>query len=94
MTSANRLSSASRGTRTPSNQIRPLSTPLSPILRPQSSIRTPGSDLALLVADRHDERVHALGLAADLELGEDDRELGVLGGVADVVLAGRRRRGW
>ncbi len=40
-----------------------------------------------LLADRHDERVHALGRAADLELREDDRDLGVLRGVADVVLA-------
>ena len=48
-----------------------------------------GADLAGLVialADRDDERVHALTLTADLELGEDDRELGVHRGVADVVL--------
>ena len=41
-TSAKRLSSASRGTRTPSNHSRPLSTPLRPSLRPSSSMRTPG----------------------------------------------------
>ena len=77
-----------RGTRTSSNQMRPLSTPLRPILGPQSSMRTPSSDPAAL-ADRHDEGVHAVPLAADLELGEDDGQLGVRGRVADVVLAAR-----
>ena len=76
-----------------SNQSRPLSTPLSPILGPQSSIRTPASG-SPSVADRDDERVHAVPLAADLELGEDDGQLGVGGGVADVVLAGPGRRAW
>jgi hypothetical protein len=33
--------------------------------------------------------VHAVALPVDLELGEDHRELGVGGGVADVVLAAR-----
>ena len=51
-------------------------------------MRTPAARLPA-VADRHHERVHALGLAADLELGEDHGELGVPGGVADVVLASR-----
>src|SRR5690606_30992216 len=37
--------------------------------------------------DRDDDRVHSVLLAADLELGEDDRELAVAGGVADVLLA-------
>ena len=54
-------------------------------------MRTPGN-AALAVADRHDEGVHALLLPADLELGEDHRELGVAGGVADVVLAADRSR--
>ncbi len=45
------------------------------------------ADLALL-ADRHHEGVHALGPAAELELGEDHGHLGVGGGVADVVLVG------
>ena len=42
-TCANRSSSAARGTRTPSNHSRPLSTPLRPSLRPSSSIRTPAA---------------------------------------------------
>ena len=46
-----------------------------------------GQRLSLLVADRHDERVHALGAAVDLELGEHHRHRRVRGGVADVVLA-------
>ena len=41
-----------------------------------------------VLTDRHHERVHALGSTADLELREDDRHVGVLGRVADVVLAG------
>ena len=44
--------------------------------------------LPLRVPDRYDERVHALGLPADLQLREDDRAVRVRGGVADVVLAG------
>ena len=40
-------------------------------------------------ADRDDEGVHAVPLAVDLELGEHRGELGVGGGVADVVLAAR-----
>ena len=40
-----------------------------------------------VAADLDDEGVHPVGLAVDLELGEDGRELGVGGGVADVVLA-------
>ena len=40
--SPKRLSSSSRGMRTLSNQIRPLSTPFSPSFSPESSIRTPG----------------------------------------------------
>ncbi len=37
--------------------------------------------------ERHEERVHALGRAVHLQLGEDDGQFGVAGGVADVVLA-------
>ncbi|CAM5240461.1 hypothetical protein SMICM304S_06946 [Streptomyces microflavus] len=37
--------------------------------------------------DRYDERVHALGLPAHLQLREDDGQLTVAGSVADVVLA-------
>ena len=51
-------------------------------------MRTPSTTRAVL-ADRDDEGVHAVALAVDLELGEDRRELGVGGGVADVVLAAR-----
>ena len=50
-------------------------------------MRDAGADLPAL-ADGHDEGVHALAGAADLELGEHDRDLGVHGGVADVVLPG------
>ena len=58
-TSPYRLSSASRGTRTWSKLSRPLSTPLSPALWPQSSIRTPGT-AARRRPDRHQQRVHAV----------------------------------
>ncbi len=37
--------------------------------------------------DRHDERVHALARAVDLQLGEHDSQFSVTGRVADVVLA-------
>ena len=46
-----------------------------------------------VLADRHHERVHAVPLPRHLELGEDDRELGVHGGVPDVVLVGVRLGG-
>ena len=42
-----------------------------------------------VLADRDDEGVHAVPLAADLELGEHDGQLGVGRRVADVVLAAR-----
>ena len=50
-------------------------------------MRTPGAGSPVL-ADRDHERVHAVPLAGHLELGEDHGELGVRGGVADVVLVG------
>jgi hypothetical protein len=52
-----------------------------------------GKVLAVLVADRHQEAVHAIRLAAGDELGEHRRHRGVLPGVADVVLARPRSRG-
>ena len=62
-------------------------------MRPQSSMRTPGRRLPLLVPDGYDERVHAPGLVVDHELGEDDSVARVQCGVADVVLAGAVVRG-
>ena len=76
-----------RGMRTPSNLMRPLSTPLRPIFSPSSSMVTPAQTWPT-VADRDDEGVHALALPAHVELGEDDGDVGVHRGVADVVLPG------
>ncbi len=47
----------------------------------------PLEDVAVGVADRDDERVHSLGLARDVELGEHGGHPAVPGGVADPVLA-------
>src|SRR5439155_17213567 len=47
---------------------------------------------ALLVADRHDERVHTVIDAGHDDTREDDGDATVLGGVADEVLARVRVR--
>ena len=67
--------------------MRPLSTPLRPSFGPQSSMRMPSERLAGLVAQRHEQRVHAALLALCGQLGEHDRQPAVARGVADVVLA-------
>ena len=87
-TSANRLSSASRGTRTPSNHSRPLSTPLRPSLRPSSSIRTPAHGAPDSSRIGTTKACTPWRSPPDLELGEHHGQPGVAGGVADVVLAG------
>ena len=52
-----------------------------------------GHRVAVVVADRHQPGVHAPALALGDQLGEDDGHPAVLGGVADVVLAGGLVRG-
>ena len=52
-----------------------------------------GHRVAVVVADRHQPGVHAVVLALGDQLGEDDGHPAVLGGVADVVLAGGLVRG-
>ena len=60
--------------------------PLSPPLTPSSSPPMPGRKFALLVAQRHEEAVHAVVDAAGDQLREHRRGLAVQRRVAEVVL--------
>ncbi len=64
--------------------------PLRPPLTPSSSLADARAGSTLVVAERHEEAVHAVVDAAGDELGEDGRRLAVQRGVAEVVLPSPR----
>ena len=66
---------------------RPLSTPFSRLFSAVLDLDTRKHVAAAGVAERHDEGMHAVALAAGLSLREDHGEPGVAGCTADVVLA-------